>query len=217
MQCDERKPTCFRCQKSKRECTGYRNQLFLRRLGSGKGDTVNWSQIPNSKKENYYSGDWSQALSRVTYRSASPPETTILSPPTFGISTSIEEEALCHFIDSFILLPCKGNSRSYMDFIIPAMKDEKSLVSPSNSLSTAVMAVALASFGNRKKVQLVLPKAAKQYAKALQQINEALLDPDLALEDQTLATVLILGLFEVYILQEISHSILTDNTGIYWN
>jgi ABC-type Fe3+ transport system substrate-binding protein len=138
---------------------------------------------------------------KVIYQPLSPPETIILSPPTYGISMSIEEESLCHFIDSFVLLPCKGNSKSYMDFIIPAMKDEKSLASPKTTLSTAVMAVAMAAFGNRRRYQLVLGKAAKQYAKALQQVNEALLDPERALEDQTLATVLVLGLFEVTIIQ----------------
>jgi hypothetical protein len=48
---------------------------------------------------------------------------------------------------------------------------------------------------------LLLAKAAKQYAKALKQVNEALLDPELGLEDQILATVLILGVFEVNIIQ----------------
>jgi hypothetical protein len=37
----------------------------------------------------------------------------------------------------------------------------------------------------------------KQYSKALQQVNDALRNPQLALEDQTLATVITLGLFEV--------------------
>ena len=97
-------------------------------------------------------------------------------------------------------MPCKGNSRSYMDFIIPAMKDETSLTSPKTSLNTSIMAVSMASFGNRRRHKPVLAKAAKHYAKALQQINEALLDPDLALEDQTLATVIILGLFEVFLI-----------------
>ncbi|KAE9372477.1 hypothetical protein N431DRAFT_375686 [Stipitochalara longipes BDJ] len=198
IKCDERKPTCFRCQKSKRECTGYRNQLFLRRLGSGKSDAINWQQIPNSNQGDLYKNDWSKCISKITYRSVSPPETIILSPPTYGISVSVEEEALCHFIDSFVLMPCKGNSRSYMDFIIPAMKDEKSLTSPKTSLNTAIMAVSMASFGNQRRHQHVLGKAAKLYAKALQQINEALLDPELALEDQTLATVIILGLFEAF-------------------
>ncbi|KAN0110626.1 hypothetical protein V8E51_007013 [Hyaloscypha variabilis] len=198
IKCDERKPTCFRCQKSKRECTGYRNQLFLRRLGSGKGDAVNWQQMPNSNQGDLYGKDWSKSISKVTYRSVSPPETIILSPPTFGMSISIEEEALCHFIDSFVLMPCRGNSRSYMDFIIPAMQGEKSLSSPKTSLNTAIMAVSMASFGNRRRHKPVLAKAAKQYAKALQQINEALLDPELALEDETLATVIILGLFEAF-------------------
>jgi hypothetical protein len=85
-----------------------------------------------------------------------------------------------------------------MDFIIPAMKDEKSFASPKSSLSAAVMSVAMAAFGNRRKYQHVISKAAKQYAKALQKINEALADPERALEDETLATVIILGLFEVY-------------------
>ena len=97
-------------------------------------------------------------------------------------------------------MPCKGNAHSYMDFIIPAMKDEKSLVSPKSSLGTAVMAVAMATFGNRRKSQTGLAKASKQYGRALQLVNAALRDPDLALEDQTLATVIILGFFEVCIL-----------------
>jgi hypothetical protein len=154
--------------------------------------------MPNSNQGDLYAKDWSKSISKVTYRSVSPPETIILSPPTFGMSISIEEEALCHFIDSFVLMPCRGNSRSYMDFIIPAMQGEKSLSSPKTSLNTAIMAVSMASFGNRRRHKPVLAKAANQYAKALQQINEALLDPELALEDQTLATVIILGLFEVF-------------------
>jgi hypothetical protein len=85
-----------------------------------------------------------------------------------------------------------------MEFLLPAMKGEKSLVSPKNSLSTAVMAVSMALFANRRKVQPLLTMAAKHYSKALHQINEALQDPKLAYEDQTLATVIILGLFEVY-------------------
>lgn len=80
---------------------------------------------------------------------------------------------------------------------MPAMKDVKSLESPPTSLPTAVMAVSLALFANRQKVKPLLAKGAKQYANALQQINEALRDPERALEDETLATIIILGLFEV--------------------
>jgi len=197
VQCDEQKPTCFRCQKSKRQCTGYRNQLFLRRLG-GKGSLNTENDVFESNGGTLYRTSPSKSITQITYRSTSSPETIVVSPPSYRLSTSsIEEEALCYFIKNFVLMPCKGNSRSYMDFVVPAMKDVKSLESPPASLPKAVMAVSLALFANRRRVKPLLAKAAKQYAKALQQINEALRHPERALEDETLATIIILGLFEV--------------------
>ena len=59
------------------------------------------------------------------------------------------------------------------------------------------MSVAMALFANKRRYGSLLAKAARRYSEALYQVNELLRDPELALEDQTLATIIILGLFEV--------------------
>jgi hypothetical protein len=86
---------------------------------------------------------------------------------------------------------------SYMAFVVPTIAGEKSLESTKSPLSTAVMAVSFALLGNLSHHKALLPRTVKQYSKALQQVNDALRNPQLALEDQTLATVITLGLFEV--------------------
>jgi hypothetical protein len=111
LRCDERKPTCFRCQKSKRQCTGYRNQLFLRRLG-GKGNFDTDNRIFDSNDGALAELTLPKRSPTSTIASSSSPDTVVVSPLSCGTSTSIEEEALCYFIKNFVLMPCKGNSRS---------------------------------------------------------------------------------------------------------
>jgi hypothetical protein len=84
-----------------------------------------------------------------------------------------------------------------MAFVVPTIAGEKSLESTKSPFSTAVMAVSFALLGNAGHNKALLPRAVKQCSRALQQVNDALRNPQLALEDQTLATVITLGLFEV--------------------
>jgi len=94
-------------------------------------------------------------------------------------------------------MPGLGNSQHDLSFVVPPLKGEKSLTSTKASLSTATMAVAYAFLANKLNYKPLLPKAFKQYSRALKQVNKALQDPEKAVSDQTLATVIILSLFEV--------------------
>jgi hypothetical protein len=142
---------------------------------------------------------WSPEAKRP--QPTSPPQSIsrnrLFGSPTSMIPPPIEDQAICNVLRNFVMTPCHGNSSSYMAFIVPTIAGEKSLESTKSPLSTAVMAVSFALLGNSGHNKSLLPRAAKQYSKALQQVNDALRNPQLALEDQTLATVITLGLFEV--------------------
>jgi hypothetical protein len=68
---------------------------------------------------------------------------------------------------------------------------------PDTQLSTSFLAVAFGAFANRPNSKALRHMAAFHYERALKHVNAALKDPHVALSDQTLASVLLLGLFEV--------------------
>jgi hypothetical protein len=91
-----------------------------------------------------------------------------------------------------------------MGFTVPVLEHQKVLrgdeiASPKgeSKLAIAVMASGLALLGNRPSSRHLMPKAMKCYSRALKEINEALLVEREAVEDDTLAAVIVLGLFEV--------------------
>ena len=115
----------------------------------------------------------------------------------FTFITKVEDQAICNFVKNFVLVPTKGSSRRYMDFLIPMIGEEQFVTNIKSTVCSAVMAVALALLGNRPNSKPLIAQATQQYARALKRVNEALADPKRALEDRTLMTVLLLSHFEV--------------------
>lgn len=81
-----------------------------------------------------------------------------------------------------------------MDYVYPMLRTER----PGSLLRTAFSACAFAAIGNRPNSKALLPQAHLNYQKALLSINCALADPRQQMQDQTLAAVLLLQMFEVY-------------------
>lgn len=112
------------------------------------------------------------------------------------IDTSMEAQAIHFFLSNWVLLPHQGSNRGYLDFLLPLLRTSP----PDSHLSLTFSAVGLAALANRHSPGInskgMLPYAAQKYEKALKRTNEALRDPILAKQDSTLASVLLLGLFE---------------------
>jgi len=107
---------------------------------------------------------------------------------------SVEEQAPCFFVSSYVV-GTDHSPRGHFDFLLPMMKNE-----PADShLSTAFSAVALASLANRphSKSRQLYNQAVLRYSQALKATNLALQDPAHQKSDQTLASVLMLGFYEV--------------------
>ena len=110
-----------------------------------------------------------------------------------SLNIPIAEQAACHFISNYVLIPRHGTSRGFLDFVIPLIKDSP----PSHHLNLAFDACALGSLGNHVGTGVNFEKQALgKYTKALAAIFVALKDPELAKQDATLTAVLLLGLFE---------------------
>lgn len=114
--------------------------------------------------------------------------------PSFALSVSVQEQALLYFLSSFIIIPKMGTIRGYLDFLVPMLQSDRYTGS---TLSLCVGAVSMAAFGTRPGSKFVRPYAARQYSRALQYLNSNLRNVVEALEDETLASVILMALFEV--------------------
>ncbi|KAM3070104.1 hypothetical protein ACMFMG_003862 [Clarireedia jacksonii] len=228
VKCDEKKPGCGNCQRLKRECPGYRpifdvihrneTKSAERRTGSMSVATFPTSRdrslqrtapghlrsrsVPDIRQ--HYSwkprqNSWPAAQTLV--EAIEDGRQSINPPPT----AALEERAVCFFLANYVLIPHGPIRCGFLGFLLPMMR-----IAPSTILSDALTAVALATFGNQPNAKMVKPKAEQAYAKALRQTTTAIANSRQALEDSTLAAVLLLGLFET-----VTHSLVKQGEG--WN
>ncbi|CZR60782.1 uncharacterized protein PAC_10678 [Phialocephala subalpina] len=212
IKCDEGRPGCMRCQKSKRACPGYRDPLQLRLSGGAK----------SAKKQRYgctEGYDSPDIFSRVFLPAEVSPisnqENVINSingflkdmnrfcKPnlTFPLTPPVEERATCFFFANHVLLPKQEtHGRGHIDWAIHFGRLEK----VNSPFQLALSAASLACYGARSKTKSLLPKAHHQYIKSLKGINAALLDHEAAMDDSILASILLLVSFEQVTLFEMS-------------
>lgn len=235
IKCDETKPTCLQCQKSRRQCPGYKDDFDLvfrnetqaterrakRATTALKKASTQLVQARQRQQQESRLQSPTNASGRTTLTSSDmssmsdvSSNASIFSPTSANgdysslpvivsaasipgqIDTSMEAQAIHFFLSNWVLLPYQGSNRGYLDFLLPLLRTSP----PDSHLSLTFSAVGLAALANRHSPGInskgMLPYAAQKYEKALKRTNEALRDPILAKQDSTLASVLLLGLFE---------------------
>ena len=108
------------------------------------------------------------------------------------LQVSAEEQAVCFFFSNYAL-ELSRPSKSMYDFL-PAFYNNDN---GNTALSCAVTALGLAGLSYRRNESCLLSAAKSMYSWALHLTNEALRDPATAVNDTTLVSVLLLGLYEV--------------------
>lgn len=109
------------------------------------------------------------------------------------LNMPLEEQASCHFVSNWVLIPRQGSTRGFMEYLLPLLKSEKQ----SEHFKSAFDACAFASLGNRVGPGSDFENIAlAKYTKALACTSKALRDPEMSKQDTTLAAILLLGLFE---------------------
>ncbi|KAI0414557.1 hypothetical protein F5X98DRAFT_241432 [Xylaria grammica] len=194
IKCDETKPTCNQCAKSRRQCPGYVDDFDLMFRNETKA-TERRAQRANKKASAQRLERQDSSRNDAFSTSSFSSDSTKASGSRVLVSPAlpIEEQARCHFISHFILMPQDGRTVGHMDFIIPLLKQE----GPDSHIQHAFNACALTFLNNRRKVGTkVWNKALTEYVIALAKTNAALQDKSSQYSDASLAAVLLLGMFE---------------------
>ncbi|KAK0764612.1 hypothetical protein N5P37_002078 [Trichoderma harzianum] len=217
IKCDETKPTCNQCAKSRRQCPGYRDEFDLvfrnetqatekrAQRATKKALAQRMTKFaPSSTPEPMFSnGEDSSANSSFV---ASQHLSSMASygrknqqTPWTGLYSLLQKpqmdldgQATCHFLSNYVLIPRQGNGRGFHEYVVPLLRAEE--VAP--HFKAAFDACAMASFANTRGDQLLVERALRIHSKALGAINIALNNPDTIKQDSTLASILLLGLFE---------------------
>lgn len=105
----------------------------------------------------------------------------------------LEEQAACHFISNYVLVPKHGSLVGFMEFVVPLLKTENVATHYKYAFEACALASLNNGVGNRNHFE---KQALGKYTKALSSTFAALRDPAMAKEDSTLASVLLLGMFE---------------------
>ncbi|KAK0704642.1 hypothetical protein B0H67DRAFT_591955 [Lasiosphaeris hirsuta] len=202
IKCDEGKPTCKQCAKSKRECGGYRSEfeivhrdqttttvrrvrkaLELERRPPAAPATTGFTFVHEQPEEFFRQ----QSQGRQWHR----PHNS--SPPPV-VTMPLAQRAACYFASNFILCPLTSTPHGYFDYLIPLLES-----APADSaLNHAFNACAFAAFGNRVKSASVdfSGLSLKAHTLALTTTHLALGNAAKANTNSTLAAVLLLSLYE---------------------
>ncbi len=203
MQCDEAKPTCNQCTKSRRQCPGYKDDFDLifrnetkateRRAQRKTSGRPAAHRVILCQRPGLLHSSRQQSLPAVAREAE---RGQVILP---ALSTPPEGVASCHFLANFVLVPRENTGRGWMDYTLALLKGE----SASASFTHAFNACAFAALGNRVTSNSVnlADCALSEYTKALAATHVALKDPQLSKADGTLAAVLLLGFFEVRCVQ----------------
>ncbi|KAH6606258.1 hypothetical protein Trco_005411 [Trichoderma cornu-damae] len=219
IKCDETKPTCKQCAKSRRQCPGYRDEFDLvfrnetlatekraqraskkalaQRMNKFAAGSASEPSSPNAAHPSACSNppfSTSQHLSSLASYARRNQQTpwaglyTLLQKPQMDL----DGQVTCHFLSNYVLIPRLGNGRGFHEYVIPLLRAED--VAP--HFKAAFDACAMASFANSQGNHHLAERALRTHSKALGAINVALNNPDTIKQDSTLASILLLGLFE---------------------
>jgi len=180
-QCDQQQPGCMRCEKSRVQCPGYRDLTEI--------DFRDESARVAKRAHTSYGRDEKQVMES---RQLLPPDARKQS----GISSLAPTQPITKLAANFFFtnFTCVGPpfSETYQSWLADAYGR-----GPSNHpLRVAIEAVGLAGLSNMYYAPEIAAKAKQAYGRALAATNGVLDDPAVSLEDTTLLTVILLGLFE---------------------
>lgn len=203
-QCDQRKPGCIRCEKSKTQCPGYRD-LTQAMFRDDSDRTIR--RVTRQTKLPGAAGPPETPVSSIDYQEPglsfheSPSLASSLSPsPTpslppfeipYPLTLPITDLAASFFFTKYTFSEPPFSS-DYHDWLARSYFAD----GPNHVLRAAIEAVGMAGISNISYAPRVASKAKQKYCGALSIIKQALDDPVEAKEDTILMAVILLTLFE---------------------
>ncbi|KAI1145917.1 hypothetical protein F4825DRAFT_224813 [Nemania diffusa] len=180
MKCDHGVPSCTQCIRARVECPGYRNPLDLKFRDQSE-EVIRHCRLPTSKK-------LKETSIAVSSRDGTAAATSIISNSALAHSAqqNLAKQAI------FVNYITGGSRCGHMSYLVPLIEDSRNMTA-----NAALDAVALAGLSNVRLSTQTMLRAQREYITVLSQINRALKDPILCKTDDTLAAVVLLGIYEV--------------------
>ncbi|KAH8651020.1 hypothetical protein BX600DRAFT_441467 [Xylariales sp. PMI_506] len=110
------------------------------------------------------------------------------------LSLPLEDQAFCYFANRYAFVPTQFLDPGYL----PVLKHVSHRKDAGRCLSYSLSAVSLAAFATRQNARKSIVRARSAYATALKYTNEAIRKPHSCEDDELLASVILLALFEVF-------------------
>ncbi|KAF5669900.1 Arginine metabolism regulation II [Fusarium circinatum] len=181
IKCDGRRPGCRRCELYKATCPGYDRPLAFRFHGEPGRSLVR--DEPGS----------SSAQTRVLgmglgYEKARSRGSGVCRQP----QPSFEDESISYFLHEYCVLPAPGVIKGHLDFL----EDMYRSSSRSSCIRPALLAAAHMSLSRHYKSSTLYVTARYHYGAALGTVNRDLSASRRPLKDETLASLMLLGMIE---------------------
>jgi hypothetical protein len=212
VQCDEVRPHCLKCIRAGRECQGYRDDspFIIRDMTSAtiekfKGEkrssvsSESSEGSPGEKPSGF--GSFPVASDRLAYPKPPPKSRRNLRPRKLAssllyegtVSLPVEDQAFCYFANRYAFAPTQFLDPGYL----PVLKLVSHRKHMGQCLSCSLSAVSLAAFSTRPNSRKMLTRACAVYSTALRLTNEKIQRPRSCEDDELVASVILLALFEV--------------------
>ncbi|KAL2832683.1 hypothetical protein BJY01DRAFT_225786 [Aspergillus pseudoustus] len=186
LKCDEERPSCSQCMRAETECPGYRNTLDLRFRDQSQ-EVIGKARRQHHKRASESAAAAAAAAER---RGKRPPDSHSKSSRPEASLAYPEDELARGFMCANYMTP--GTTSGSLTYMSSLAKDPQNL-----AVNAAFTAVGLAVMSNIRMSPQLLLAARREYTTALARTNYALSDAVLSKGDDTLAAVVLLGMFEV--------------------
>jgi len=187
-QCDLSKPSCGQCNRSERQCAGYRDQIQL----SFRDETQGVVEKAQRRSDRSNPDHLQQCKPTGPIEGQLLPcgRTPSKTPPAF-LSIDAVDQAVAFFFRSHVNEASESCSLVYKD--LPGLYAAEC----NSALSCVIKAIGLAGLSSYRSAPALMPSAFAHYSLALSFIGSALRNRALAITDQTLLTIYLLGIYEV--------------------
>ncbi|KIX07330.1 uncharacterized protein Z518_01983 [Rhinocladiella mackenziei CBS 650.93] len=193
--CDQRKPGCLKCEKSDKQCPGYRNLDEV--LFRDESERIIRKARPIEPSKSVLIPKTRVISVRSPTSGAPTSEPKLLTSSLYPVSISyplsqpINELGANFFFTKYTFNEAPF-ANDYHDWLTQSYFED----GPSHVLRAAIEAVGMAGISNVSHAPHVASKSKVQYCEALAALKQALKDPVQASADTTFMAVILLGLFE---------------------
>ncbi|KAJ5774958.1 hypothetical protein N7457_009854 [Penicillium paradoxum] len=216
IRCDQVRPACSQCNRAKRDCPGYRDQLSLMFRDESKSVV---RKAAAAKHRNERTDQRADRSSRTAIQERNPvrPGLTTVVEPDFAFSSdphhiyfmqqlgqcpleiqpsqeidTAKHEAICYFLQSNAIPGTFWTTDMVSKFL-----SQTGGPASQKAMQASVVATATAMLSRVRGLPSLKEVAHREYGSALRLLNSALADINEAKTNQTLGTVVLLAIYEV--------------------